>query len=123
MQLARVFLVITALGSLAYALALVFAPGPLADLHAAPTEAEWVRYLVPVYAGLALIAWVASRHSRAMSTIRWTIVLIWAGLAVARATNMLMGDEPVEPSTIGFLAFDTVMALGLALGLRRARSA
>lgn len=68
------------------------------------------------------MAWAAWRDPVRMSFVGWSLVVVWAGLAVAHVVNMTLGDEPFEASTIGLLAFDTVMAVGLSVGLLQLRS-
>lgn len=121
MSLARAILLVTSIGSAAYAIGLVAVPGVLADLHAGPDEADWVRYLVPLYAGLAVVAWAAAADPFRLRLVAWGLVVSWGGLAVAHMVNMALGDEPVAASTVGLLVFDAAMAAALATGLLRQR--
>lgn len=121
MSLARAVLLITSLGSAAYALGLIAVPGFLAELHAGPDEADWVRYLVPLYGGLAVVAWAAAADPQRLRLVAWGLTLSWAGLAVAHVVNMALGDEPVTASTVGLLVFDAAMAAALTAGLLRSQ--
>jgi hypothetical protein len=117
LRLTRLVLLVTAVGSVLYAVGLAVVPDLLADLGAGPEQTSWVRYLVPIYLGLGVMAWVARRAPLAFAGIAWGFTVVWAGLAAAHIVNMALGDEPVGTSTVGLLAFDALMGVALAVGL------
>jgi len=121
MKVTRIALIITAVGSIIYTVGLLVVPDLLGELGAGPEQTSWVRYLIPIYIGLGVMAWVASVDPRQFSQIAWAFTLIWAGLAAAHVVNMSLGDEPVSVSTVGLLAFDAAMAVILVIGLLQLR--
>jgi len=120
MSLLRIMLIVSAVGSVGYAVGLLI-PGLYPVPEMAPEGVAWGRYLVPIYLGLGALAWLASRRPAESTGPAWAFVLIWAGLVVGHVINMALGDEPVGPITLGLLVFDATMGTLLTIGIVRAR--
>ncbi len=116
MSLLRVMLLASAVGSVGYGIGLLI-PGLYPIPEVAPEGNAWARYLVPIYLGLGVIGWVASRRPTAAMGIAWAFVLIWGGLVAGHVVNMWLGDEPVNVITLGLLAFDASMGGLLLIGI------
>jgi len=116
MSLLRAMLIASAVGSVGYGIGLLI-PGLYPIPEVAPEGDAWARYLVPIYLGLGVIGWAASRRPTEMLGIAWAFVLIWGGLVAGHVVNMWLGDEPVGVITLGLLAFDASMGGLLLIGI------
>ena len=113
MRLLPALLIVTAVASFAYALALIVAPDLLRDLSAAPSEDAWVRYQLPLYIGLGIISLAAARDIVPTPGVVWGIAAVWAGLFVVLAINLASGEEPWTALAVVRIVFDPAMALAL----------
>lgn len=117
----RVMFLVTAIASAGYAAGLLI-PGLYPTPEFGPEGVAWPRYLAPIYLGLAVIAWSASRRPARHVATGWGFVVIWGGLVATHLWNLLTGDEQVGLITIGLLMFDTALfVLMLSSVVRAAR--
>jgi len=119
MNLLRIMLAVTSVSSVGYAVGLLV-PGLFPAPEMAPDGILWPRYLVPIYVGLAAMAWLGLRRPEVTIPVAWTFVLVWAGLVLTHIVNLTLGDEIAGPMTLGLLVFDASMGGLLLLGILRA---
>lgn len=109
----KVFLFISFLIGVIYALLLFILPGPLADAKMGPQDVPSARYAAATYLGLATASWYAFRNPKKNIAVVRALLVIYALSTLVALLDGAAGDEEwgtALPNAI----FSALLAGGLA---------
>jgi hypothetical protein len=113
MSLLRVMLFVSAVASVGYAAGRLV-PNLYPSPEMAPGSLVWSRSLVPIYLGVAVMAWEGFRRPSAATWVAWASLVVWSGYVVVHLVDLALGDESFGLITGGLLLMDVGMS-GLLL--------